>query len=89
MRKTILSNILYTNQKSDTRVLRPKKKVLFAFGWWELTSPLAPLQPDTLAGNHSYFWLERGVHKRGGFAPSQNHSPSQTYEKTRTQEKPV
>jgi hypothetical protein len=32
-----------------------------------LTSPLAPLQPDTLAGNRRYFWLERGVCKRGGY----------------------
>jgi hypothetical protein len=31
-----------------------------------------------LSGVHRYLWLERGVYKRGGSAPSQIVSPSQT-----------
>jgi hypothetical protein len=43
-----------------------------------LTSPLTPLQPEMLVRHRNYCWLERGVGKRGGFAPSHYHSPSQT-----------
>jgi len=35
-----------------------------------ITSPLTPLQPETLRGNGKYLWLERGVQERGGCAPS-------------------
>jgi hypothetical protein len=38
--------------------------------------PLIPSPASYIIENHNYCWLERGVKKRGGFAPSQILSPS-------------
>jgi hypothetical protein len=52
-------------------------------------TPLSPLQPETSTINKRYYRLERGVQQRGGFAPSQILSPSQTNDNTRKKNIPV
>jgi hypothetical protein len=54
-----------------------------------LSSPLTPLQPELLRTIQRILWLERGVKERGGFAPSQILSPSQTMIKSIILQKPV
>jgi hypothetical protein len=39
---------------------------------------LTPLQPESLVRSYRHYWLERGVQRRGGGAPSQKLSHSQT-----------
>jgi hypothetical protein len=59
---------IYSNQLSDGSV----------YIWLFIsTSPLTPLQPEPFQMKENSSWLERGVKKRGGFAPSLKLLPLQ------------